>query len=262
MFYKLTSNGIGAHYDYAPFGAIVRTDSASSASFDIVSLNPFRFSSEYYDSELDLVYYNFRHYSPSLGRFLSRDPIEEQGGLNLYAFVRNMLFVIFDLNGQRANRIIISADQVPIEPGDVQTGFLAKFSKGRQSLSLHLAIGFNFLGTLIAEGSAEGVKIVYDKSFTKESFLTSSEYLHEKTHFENYKKEYNALVDEFNSYHEKEFTYWGRFCKNCPNKLSLYVTTRKALFREKCRVADLRLEYTDYTPAQLHYYFCKLRRWI
>lgn len=29
------------------------------------------------------------HYSPSLGRFLSRDPIAEQGGRNLYAFVRN-----------------------------------------------------------------------------------------------------------------------------------------------------------------------------
>ena len=89
VFYRLNSNGIGAHYDYAPFGAVTRTHSDSSASFDIVSLNPFRFSSEYYDSELDLVYYNYRHYSPSLGRFLSRDPIAEQGGLNLYAFVGN-----------------------------------------------------------------------------------------------------------------------------------------------------------------------------
>ena len=89
VFYRMTSNGIGAHYDYAPFGATTRTHRDSSASFDIVALNPFRFSSEYYDSELDLVYYNFRHYSPSLGRFLSRDPIEEQGGLNLYAFVGN-----------------------------------------------------------------------------------------------------------------------------------------------------------------------------
>ncbi|MBQ8723599.1 MAG: RHS repeat-associated core domain-containing protein, partial [Opitutales bacterium] len=78
-----------AHYDYAPFGATTRTHRDSTASFDIVSLNPFRFSSEYYDSELDLVYYNYRHYSPGLGRFLSRDPIAEQGGLNLYAFVEN-----------------------------------------------------------------------------------------------------------------------------------------------------------------------------
>ena len=34
-------------------------------------------------------YYGFRFYSPSQGRFLNRDPIEEQGGLNLYAFVGN-----------------------------------------------------------------------------------------------------------------------------------------------------------------------------
>ena len=67
-------------FRYAPFGNTTRTHRDSSASFDIVALNPFRFSSEHYDSELDLVYYNFRHYSPSLGRFLSRAPIEEQGG--------------------------------------------------------------------------------------------------------------------------------------------------------------------------------------
>ena len=57
--------------------------------------NPFRFSSEFYDSELDLVYYNFRHYSPALGRFLSRDPIEERGGLNLYAAYYNSPIVFF-----------------------------------------------------------------------------------------------------------------------------------------------------------------------
>ncbi len=99
VFYRMTSNGIGAHYDYAPFGATTRTHSDSSASFDIVTLNPFRFSSEYYDSELDLVYYNYRHYSPSLGRFLSRDPIEEQGGLNLYAFVGNLPTTKWDILG-------------------------------------------------------------------------------------------------------------------------------------------------------------------
>ena len=100
VFYRMTSNGIGAHYDYAPFGATTRTHRDASASFDIVALNPFRFSSEYYDSELDLVYYNYRHYSPSLGRFLSRDPIEEQGGLNLYAFVGNVPTSLIDSLGE------------------------------------------------------------------------------------------------------------------------------------------------------------------
>ena len=107
VFYRMNSNGIGAHYDYAPFGGTTRTHSDSSASFDIVALNPFRFSSEYYDSELDLVYYNYRHYSPSIGRFLSRDPIEEQGGWNLYVFVKNAAVVRFDIKGKECCLITV-----------------------------------------------------------------------------------------------------------------------------------------------------------
>ena len=42
------------------------------------------------------------HYSPSLGRFLSRDPIAEQGGLNLYAFVRNNPILLTDSKGEAA----------------------------------------------------------------------------------------------------------------------------------------------------------------
>ena len=80
-------------YAYAPFGAVTASDNGVT--------QPFQWSSEHYDSELDLVYYNFRHYSPSLGRFLSRDPIEEQGRLNLYAFVENAGWSEFDLRGLR-----------------------------------------------------------------------------------------------------------------------------------------------------------------
>ncbi len=76
---------IVATYDYAPFGAVT----AGTPSGTAVPANPLQWSSEVYDSELDLVYYNYRHYSPTLGRFLSRDPIAEQGGRNLYAFVKN-----------------------------------------------------------------------------------------------------------------------------------------------------------------------------
>ena len=32
---------------------------------------------------------NYRYYSPELGRWLSRDPIRERGGVNLYGFVLN-----------------------------------------------------------------------------------------------------------------------------------------------------------------------------
>ena len=53
------------------------------------SANPFRFSSEYHDDETGLVYYNYRHYSPNLGRWISSYPVEEDGGDNLYSFADN-----------------------------------------------------------------------------------------------------------------------------------------------------------------------------
>jgi hypothetical protein len=36
-----------------------------------------------------VCYYGFRYYNPNTGRWLSRDPIEEQGGVNLYGMVGN-----------------------------------------------------------------------------------------------------------------------------------------------------------------------------
>jgi RHS repeat-associated protein len=55
----------------------------------MANLNPFRFSTKYQDDETDLVYYGYRYYNASTGRFLNQDPIGEQGGLNLYGFCGN-----------------------------------------------------------------------------------------------------------------------------------------------------------------------------
>ncbi len=62
-------------YTYSPYGAV-------TASGDVSQ--PFRRSSEFDDEELGLVYYNYRHFNPTDGRWISRDPIDEQNGGNLY----------------------------------------------------------------------------------------------------------------------------------------------------------------------------------
>ena len=46
-------------------------------------------STKYFDDETELAYYGFRYYSPELGRFISRDPIGENGGQNLCSVVQN-----------------------------------------------------------------------------------------------------------------------------------------------------------------------------
>ncbi len=72
-----------ARYDYDPFGNRITNTGPD------VDLCPFGFSSKYTDSETGLVYFGYRYYSPELGRWPSRDPIEEQGGINLYGMVGN-----------------------------------------------------------------------------------------------------------------------------------------------------------------------------
>ena len=82
-----------AEYVYDPFGRLL------SSTGELAEINPFRFSSEYHDDETGLVYYNYRYYSPELGRWIKRDPIEEEGGVNLYAMVGNCTTQSWDILG-------------------------------------------------------------------------------------------------------------------------------------------------------------------
>jgi RHS repeat-associated protein len=73
--------------EYDPFGRELMIEATSPETQ--ATLPPFRFSTKYTDSETDLVYYGYRYYSPELGRWPSRDPIGERGGINLYGMVGN-----------------------------------------------------------------------------------------------------------------------------------------------------------------------------
>ena len=85
--------GVVAHYEYSPFGAVVEQSGA------IYELNPIRFSSEYADETLGLINYNFRHYNTLIGRWVNRDLVEELGGVNIYCFVYNDPLIRWDYIG-------------------------------------------------------------------------------------------------------------------------------------------------------------------
>ena len=61
--------------------------------------NPLRFVAKHEDDETDLLYYGYRYYNPSTGRWLSRDPIAEDGGVNLYGFSANTPIDAVDVLG-------------------------------------------------------------------------------------------------------------------------------------------------------------------
>ena len=72
-----------ARYEYGPFGELLRTTGPAAVS------NPFRFSTKRTDTATGLVLYEYRVYSATRGRWISRDPIEERGDVNPYGFASN-----------------------------------------------------------------------------------------------------------------------------------------------------------------------------
>ena len=76
--------------DYKPFGELKNY---------VANPPRFMFSSEEYMPETGMYHYLYRAYSPSLARFITRDPIEEAGGVNLYCFVNNNPVSKWDMLG-------------------------------------------------------------------------------------------------------------------------------------------------------------------
>src|SRR5271165_5844682 len=74
---------LAASYRYDPFGNVI------SSSGTLASANSYQFSSKEFIPGAAAYYYLYRFYDPNLQRWLNRDPIEEEGGINLYWFVFN-----------------------------------------------------------------------------------------------------------------------------------------------------------------------------
>jgi RHS repeat-associated protein len=85
-----------AHYEYDPYGNVVASGGASPAS------NPWRFSTKYWDAgsgDTGFGYWGYRYYRADLGRWLNRDPMEEDGGINLYSYAANRPVGSYDYLG-------------------------------------------------------------------------------------------------------------------------------------------------------------------
>ena len=68
-------------YTYDSFGNII--DSTEGIE------NPYTFTGREWEPSLGLYYYRNRWYDPTIGRFISEDPIGFAGGINFYAYVGN-----------------------------------------------------------------------------------------------------------------------------------------------------------------------------
>jgi len=91
---KLTSTGaVTTHYEYDAFGNIVNGATLSDGAY--------AFSTKPYDAVTGLYYYGYRYYDAGLGRWVNRDPIGEEGGINLTQFVGNAAVYLIDYLGHQ-----------------------------------------------------------------------------------------------------------------------------------------------------------------
>jgi RHS repeat-associated protein len=92
-----STGAVQARYDYDPYGNRIRLDNNATLNSD------FGFTGFYYHEMSGLNLALYRPYSPTLGRWLSRDPLGEIDGLNLYAYVHNNPITNKDLWGLSDN---------------------------------------------------------------------------------------------------------------------------------------------------------------
>jgi RHS repeat-associated protein len=76
---KASDLATSARFEYGPFGEVIR------ATGPMAKNNPFRSSTKYQDDETDLLYYGYRYYNASMGRWLSRDPLGELAFFQQYS---------------------------------------------------------------------------------------------------------------------------------------------------------------------------------
>jgi len=96
---KTVTGQLVASYEYDAFGREVRAWGTNTpvtsqppglpANRPWADLLPFHYSSKLRDADSGFNYYGYRFYDPGAGRWLNRDPIGEEGGMNLCGMVGN-----------------------------------------------------------------------------------------------------------------------------------------------------------------------------
>jgi RHS repeat-associated protein len=74
---------LAGSYRYDPFGRLIGTPTGLTA------INTQRYSSKDWHNASGFYYFGYRFYDPATHRWLNRDPITEEGGVNLYGYVGN-----------------------------------------------------------------------------------------------------------------------------------------------------------------------------
>jgi len=195
------SGAVVAKYRYGVFGETVRAEGPLAAA------NPWRFATRYHDDETGLVMFPRRPYSPELGRFLLRDPIEEDGGLNLYGIGENDLINAIDCRGESKLEFdagkISYVDKVIMTLGGYAYG-LTEIVKGKPPFPSHCACDrktkrwrVNLTLVMQLKTTIVGKKARNEKGIPRSPAGIAKTENHEALHRKHMKAIYDALISGY-----------------------------------------------------------------
>ena len=144
VLYVSEAGSIAAQYVYDPYGSV------ADSYGNLADVFNFGFSTKYRDRETGMIGYQRRFYSPVLGRWLNRDPIEEEGGVNILLFVFNNPIFMFDTDGRFVMPIIINPDptQPPASPHESSPSITDHFGNNTEPLGEEKWFERNYAGWL------------------------------------------------------------------------------------------------------------------
>ncbi|MBI5346411.1 MAG: RHS repeat-associated core domain-containing protein, partial [Chlamydiae bacterium] len=94
-----SDGSISESYTYSAFGKEEIFDDEQEKIDHSLLHNPWRYASKRTDEETNLIFFGRRFLDPSIGKWLTPDPLGYQDGPNRYAYVRNNPMMFFDRLG-------------------------------------------------------------------------------------------------------------------------------------------------------------------
>ena len=162
-----------------------------------------------FTAQAHAVMYQARPYDPNMGRWLSRDPIGEEGGANLYGFVNNSPVKSFDVLGLLDYSLKITLEYVDPNPPDMRSSgdasalgsilsFECHLCKGTQEFGIKFALEARIL--MRVRNYAAAIKDMNEFRYVHPQTVAGKEYAgrdyvvaHERAHAARMKKDINDV---------------------------------------------------------------------
>lgn len=233
--------------DYDPFGNAVLVENLSAPE-TVAKLPTHGFSTKPQDAETGLYFYGYRYYDPVLGRWPSRDRIEEVGGANLYGFVGNDGVGKRDKLGKKITEYTIDVNALHSTVGPTGGGVNAYEEatwayQGKCDLTTAAFWGLGTNESLTLSGNLD-IKIVRNRFHEEDEPLEHPSIYNTLIEHERH----HAKIDKtlFNSASKIANGYEGKYCKGCCEKAKELALAIMNYARTSSDLLNAEFDFSEY----------------